>query len=100
MKFGPLIAIILLSGCLDEDIADAFVADGGQPPLSIVASESRGFVCVVAIYRASSPQTFPDWMIISSLGALFHFRIVFMMRQSKCVLSSALARAGMRKFGR
>ena len=52
MKFWPLTAIFLLSGCLDENIADHFVADGSVESLTVVASETQVFTCVVEIYRA------------------------------------------------
>ncbi len=71
MKSWPLIAIFLLSGCLDEDIADHFVDDESQQSLSVLASESQVFVCVVAIYRASPTaeppeleQNFEPWSTI------------------------------------
>ncbi|MDP0925645.1 hypothetical protein Q0601_00510 [Paracoccus onubensis] len=70
MKFWPLIAIFLLSACLDENIADHFVADGSVESLTVVASESQVFTCVVAIYRATPAagppelaQNFEPWSI-------------------------------------
>ena len=70
MKFWPLTAIFLLSGCLDENIADHFVADGSVESLTVVASETQVFTCVVDIYRAppaAGPpelaQNFEPWSI-------------------------------------
>ncbi|MFN8681055.1 hypothetical protein ACDP63_07855 [Paracoccus sp. P2] len=53
MKLLSLIALAVLSGCVEEDIAYRFVAKGNAKPLSLLASEAQSFVCVVAIYRAS-----------------------------------------------
>ena len=60
MKFRPLIAILLLSGCLDENIADRFVARESLDSLSIVASRSQVFTCVVAIYTTAPDQGPPE----------------------------------------
>ncbi|MFT3690932.1 hypothetical protein [Paenirhodobacter sp.] len=58
LKFLPLVALAMVSGCVDEDIAPRFVSDGNAINLSLAASVSRPFVCVVAIYR-TSPSTEP-----------------------------------------
>ncbi|WP_294928684.1 hypothetical protein [uncultured Paracoccus sp.] len=54
-----LIMLALLSGCANEDIGYRFVAEGSTEPLSLMASEARSFVCVVAVYRASSSSKPP-----------------------------------------
>ncbi|WP_199260712.1 hypothetical protein [Paracoccus binzhouensis] len=58
LKFLPLVALAMVSGCVDEDIAPRFVGDGNATNLFLTASAARPFVCVVAIYQAS-PGTEP-----------------------------------------
>ena len=60
MKSWPLVAFVLLSGCLDEDIADQFVAGDSRQSLSVLSSASQAFLCVLAVYHASPTGEPPE----------------------------------------
>ncbi|WP_148292620.1 hypothetical protein [Paracoccus aminophilus] len=60
MRFWPIAVIIFLTGCLDEDLADRFLADESLRSLSPLAAESRIFFCAVAVYSTSPLSDPPE----------------------------------------
>ena len=57
---APLAGVVLLSACLNEDIAAEVTASGTANQLLKVAGEAVSYTCVVAVYRPETAARPPE----------------------------------------